>query len=430
MFHKSVLRDSIRNRGLHLVTCFLDVTPGPPLVTQLSLLLSCRCGLPIVFRHCFSQFPTVSQNWLSKRLHMPSACAQPPCRCRLPPVTSCVCLADVVPPLHPNCRTLAAHNFQRSSGRGPQSFPDCVSLFSGCLRVMVLQMPLYLFPWPLYVSPYALCCPARRMSLFTCLPSCVSWCAYTSVRLFTCPLLLPTAESRWISISRSWGASPLLIDPHMYAEFREARSSVPRCVSQHISALSSTLSLALLTALFSTASPTLSPTLCPTLSPSMFPTAPPTLHPAAFSNASCNALRLQRVPEICFRLVFHFVIRLLPFSFQSLGPLVSKWGFPDVVSQQSPGWCGSFFVSLVIHLSHSFLERLSSRNANVVSYLIFLILSNGFWLCVRFCFLSFVSRPLSRAMRLPIYLSPKRLQSCISDLIRFRSHLTSNSISA
>ena len=31
------------------------------------------------------------------------------------------------PPLHPNCRTLAAHNFQRSSGRGPQSFPDCVS---------------------------------------------------------------------------------------------------------------------------------------------------------------------------------------------------------------------------------------------------------------------------------------------------------------
>ena len=133
------------------------------------------------------------------------------------------------------------------------------------------------------------------------------------------------------------GASPLLIDPHMYAGFREARSSVPRCVSQHISALSSTLSLALLTALFSTASPTLSPTLCPTLSPSMFPTAPPTLHPAAFSNASCNALRLQRVPEICFRLVFHFVFRLLPFSFQSLGPLVSKWGFPDVVSQQSPG---------------------------------------------------------------------------------------------
>ena len=142
------------------------------------------------------------------------------------------------------------------------------------------------------------------------------------------------------------GASPLLIDPHMYAGFREARSSVPRCVSQHISALSSTLSLALLTALFSTASPTLSPTLCPTLSPSMFPTAPPTLHPAAFSNASCNALRLQRVPEICFRLVFHFVFRLLPFSFQSLGPLVSKWGFPDVVSQQSPGWCGSFLSPL------------------------------------------------------------------------------------
>ena len=63
----------------------------------------------------------------------------------------------------------------------------------------------YLFPWPLYVSPCALCCPARRMSLFTCLPSCVSWCAYTSVRLFTCPLFYSNAESRWVSISRSWG---------------------------------------------------------------------------------------------------------------------------------------------------------------------------------------------------------------------------------
>ena len=63
---------------------------------------------------------------------MPSASAQLPFRCRLPPVTSCgcVCLADVVPPLLPNCRTLASHNFQLSSRRGPKSFSDCFSFVS------------------------------------------------------------------------------------------------------------------------------------------------------------------------------------------------------------------------------------------------------------------------------------------------------------
>ena len=203
----------------------------------------------------------------------------------------CIRIAVRLPPTTSNGLPGAAHSH----------FPIASHLLPGCLRDMVLQMPLYWFPWPLHVSPCALCCPARRMSLFTRLPSCVSWCAYTSVRLLTCPLYFQRQKAVGFQFPEAGGASPLLL-PSAYV--RRVPGSLelcpPLCLPAYPPALSSTLSLALLTALFSTASPTLSPTLCPTLSPSMFPTAPPTLHPAAFSNVSCIALRLQLVPEICF----------------------------------------------------------------------------------------------------------------------------------
>ena len=76
------------------------------------------------------------------------------------------------PPLHPNCRTLAAHNFQRSSGRGPQSFPDCVSF--------VFWLP------PSYGPPNA----SLFVSLaFICLPVCLVLPGSPDVSLYLPPFM-------------------------------------------------------------------------------------------------------------------------------------------------------------------------------------------------------------------------------------------------
>ena len=76
------------------------------------------------------------------------------------------------PPLHPNCRTLAAHNFQRSSGRGPQSFPDCVSF--------VFWLP------PSYGPPNA----SLFVTLaFICLPVCLVLPGSPDVSLYLPPFM-------------------------------------------------------------------------------------------------------------------------------------------------------------------------------------------------------------------------------------------------
>ena len=181
----------------------------PLLVLHLSHSCLSFCHVDVVFQ--LSSGIVFHNSQLSRRIGFPSASKCLPLVPSRPAdvVSHLSRLAFVLQMWCPHCIRIAVRLPPTTSnglpGAAHSHFPIAFHLFSGCLRVVVLQMPLYLFPWPLYVSPCALCCPARRMSLFTCLPSCVSWCAYTSVRLFTCPLLLPTAESRWVSISRSWG---------------------------------------------------------------------------------------------------------------------------------------------------------------------------------------------------------------------------------
>ena len=136
----------------------------------------------------------------------------------------CIRIAVRLPPTTSNGLPGAAHSH----------VPIASHLLPGCLRDMVLQMPLYWFPWPLHVSPCALCCPARRMSLFTCLPSCVSWCAYTSVRLLTCPLYFQRQKAVGFQFPEAGGASPLLLPSAYVRRVPGSLELCPPCVSQRI----------------------------------------------------------------------------------------------------------------------------------------------------------------------------------------------------
>ena len=232
MFHKIDPHDSIRVRGLHLVTCLLDATPSPPPVTQLSLLLSCRCGLPLVFRYCFSQFPDVSQNWFSKRLQMPSAFAQPPCRCCLPPVTSCVCLADAVfsiaSELSYACRPQLSTVFQaRPAVISRSRFICFLAAFeiwsSKCLYIVSLAFICFPVCLVLLGSPAV----SLYLSPFMCLVVCP----------YKCPALHLPSLQRQKAVGfqlpdAGGGHHRFSFPPHMYAGFREAWSSVPHWVSQ------------------------------------------------------------------------------------------------------------------------------------------------------------------------------------------------------
>ena len=79
---------------------------------------------------------------------------------------------------------------------------------------------------------------------------------------------------------------------------------------------------------------------------------------------------------------------------------MSKCGFPDVVSQQSPGWCGSFLSPLSSTCLPAFSNDCCSETQMWFTTSFVFMLSSGFWLCVYFlfafiCFSSFVSRHVS-----------------------------------